>query len=289
MKQIIRPLFLLLLCLPCPLPLRAGDAPAKKVPEEIFQVPYRLSDVKHVVVRVKLNGKGPFNFIVDTGAPAVYVGTQVAQQVGLHVKKVGSWETFDTLEVEGGLKLSKFKARVEDPFQLIGMNKINAPGFPYHGILGYTLLAQYKIEYDFTKTHLTWTKLAWTPPAPVGLGNLSESASGNMKAMVGMSLLATSFLPKKADATYVYRGLIGFEFVEKDAELAITNVLQDTPAAQAGLQAGDVLLEFRDQPVKTAVELEKLAMTMRSDQEVDLVIQRGESKKTIRLITGRGF
>ena len=34
-------------------------------------VPYRLTDTHHTLVRVKINGKGPFNFIVDTGCPAV--------------------------------------------------------------------------------------------------------------------------------------------------------------------------------------------------------------------------
>ncbi len=30
-------------------------------------VPFRLTDTHHTLVRVKINGKGPFNFIVDTG------------------------------------------------------------------------------------------------------------------------------------------------------------------------------------------------------------------------------
>ena len=33
-----------------------------------FQVPYRLTDTNHFLVRVRINGKGPFNFLVDSGA-----------------------------------------------------------------------------------------------------------------------------------------------------------------------------------------------------------------------------
>src|SRR5215217_761403 len=95
--------------------LRADDPPGKKT--NVYHVPYRLSDVKHVVVRVKINGKGPFNFIVDTGAPAVYVGTEVAKKLDLKTDEDGKWDTLDTLEIEGGPKLTKFKVRVEDPFQ----------------------------------------------------------------------------------------------------------------------------------------------------------------------------
>ena len=37
---------------------------------QAFNVPYRLTDTNHFLVRVRINGKGPFNFLVDSGAPA---------------------------------------------------------------------------------------------------------------------------------------------------------------------------------------------------------------------------
>ena len=48
-----------------------------------FQVPYRLTDTNHFLVRVRINRKGPFNFLVDSGAPALYVATETAAKVGL--------------------------------------------------------------------------------------------------------------------------------------------------------------------------------------------------------------
>ena len=48
-----------------------------------FQVPYRLTDTNHFLVRVRINGKGPFNFLVDSGAPALYVATETAGKIGL--------------------------------------------------------------------------------------------------------------------------------------------------------------------------------------------------------------
>lgn len=32
-----------------------------------YRVPYRLTDTNHLLVRVRIDGKGPFNFLVDTG------------------------------------------------------------------------------------------------------------------------------------------------------------------------------------------------------------------------------
>ena len=47
-------------------PLRADEA--KKTELKSFEVPYRLSTTKHIVLRAKIDGKGPFNFIMDTCA-----------------------------------------------------------------------------------------------------------------------------------------------------------------------------------------------------------------------------
>ena len=37
-----------------------------------FQVPYRLTDTNHFLVRARINGKGPFNFLVDSGAGRLF-------------------------------------------------------------------------------------------------------------------------------------------------------------------------------------------------------------------------
>ena len=54
--------FLALLALASRLPADEG----KKEKAETYQVPYRLTDTQHILVRAKINGQGPFNFIVDT-------------------------------------------------------------------------------------------------------------------------------------------------------------------------------------------------------------------------------
>src|SRR5262245_41914190 len=65
-------------------PAAAGTKDAQPV-----LVPYRLIDTHHVMVRIKINGKGPFNFIVDTGCPVLIVSTPVAKKVGLETDGKG--------------------------------------------------------------------------------------------------------------------------------------------------------------------------------------------------------
>jgi serine protease Do len=100
-----------------------------------FQVPYRLTDTNHFLVRVRLNGKGPFNFLVDSGAPTLYIATETAKKVGIKPDPAEFWTPVDRLDLEGGARLVAVKARVEDPFQLVGMNALGLPGASIDGIL----------------------------------------------------------------------------------------------------------------------------------------------------------
>src|SRR5438552_304020 len=101
-----------------PVPVWAGDQIKERKPGVVS---YRLTDTQHVLVRVKINGKGPFNFIVDTGAPILFVSTPVGKKLGLKADAKG-FTILDKLEFEGGLTQTKVKCRVETPFQLEGMN-----------------------------------------------------------------------------------------------------------------------------------------------------------------------
>ena len=158
------------------------ESPTAKPAAAPIPVPYRLTKTQHVLVRAKINGKGPFNFIVDTGAPALFVSKKAAEAVGVDAAK-GGWTRFDRFEVEGGVVIAGAKGRVDDLFQLEGINGLGLAGVELHGVIGYNLLARYRIEYDFTCPKLAWTKLDFEPPAVAGIGG--KSASAGLDALGG--------------------------------------------------------------------------------------------------------
>ena len=102
-------------------PKSVDDAKA----EASFDIPYKLTDTKHVMVRVKINDKGPFNFILDTGAPALIMTNAVGKKSG--VVNDNGWGKFK-LDIEGGLAIPKAKGIVMDMFQLKGMNAMGVAG-----------------------------------------------------------------------------------------------------------------------------------------------------------------
>src|SRR5438093_7680736 len=99
----------------------------KKPEATTYNVPYRLTATQHILVRAKINGKGPYNFILDTGAPALFIAKDLGKKLGLTPDRRG-WGTVDRFEIEGGVVLRKARARVETPFQLEGMNGMGLAG-----------------------------------------------------------------------------------------------------------------------------------------------------------------
>src|ERR1700742_2908668 len=93
-----------------------------------FRLPYRMTETNHFLVRVRIDGKGPFNFLVDTGAPHIFVGAEAAKKVGIVADPEEYFTPIGRVDFEGGASLTGMKARVEDIFQMVGMNALGLPG-----------------------------------------------------------------------------------------------------------------------------------------------------------------
>jgi hypothetical protein len=266
-------------------PLRADEP--KKADLKTYEVPYRLTKTQHILVRAKLNGKGPFNFILDTGAPALFVATKAAKKAGVDPDENG-WGAFDKFEIEGGVPVPKAKGRVEDPFQLEGMNGLGLAGAELHGMIGYNLLARYRIEIDLTKDKMTWTELNYDPPPPKGLdggkGGLPElNALGSvMKGLGGL-------LGKRAKPEVVARGFLGLELAESDGQVTVKKVLQNSPADKAEVKAGDRVVEFDGKEVKDGAGLLKLAAQLTTGKGARLTVVRGDKRREITVTAGEGL
>ncbi len=262
-----------------------GKDAKKAEAAQTYQVPFRLTEVKHILVRARINGKGPFNFIMDTGAPALFVSTAVCKKLGVEPDKDG-WGTFDRFEVEGGAVIEKAEGKVADPFQIEGMNRMGLAGVELHGVIGYNLLAKYKIELDFTRDRMNWTRLKFDPPRPEGL---EGKAPGSVDAMAGMAKILSVLMGKRPTRDIHPRGFIGIEVAEKDGALTVASVLKDSPAATAGLQAGDTLTQFAGKNVKNEAELLRAGAGLTSGESVKIGIRRGSESRDVTVQVGKGL
>lgn len=264
-------------------PLRAGEIGASA--SKTYQVPYRLTSTNHVLVRVKINDQGPYHFIVDTGAPALFVSTAISRKLGVQPDGQG-WGTFTNFAIEGGIVLNKVRGRVEDPFQLEGMNGLGLAGAQLHGIIGYSLLARFRLEFDFTKDKMLWTALRFEPAAPLGLDG---KVTSGMEVIGGIMKMLGAFLGKSPDQEVVLRGFLGIGLEERQDTVVVQTVLAGGPASRAGLHVGDHIGRFQGEPVHSLADLQRLAGKLAPDEIATLTITRGGETQTLRIKAGKGL
>ncbi len=259
---------------------RAADEP----PPTKYEIPFRLTDTKHVLVRAKINGKGPFNLIMDTGAPAVFITKAVAKKANAELDSKG-WTNFDTFELEGGLKVGKPRGRVEDLFQLDGMNGLGIAGVELHGVIGYNVLAKYRIQYDFTADKLVMEEIpGFEPPALVPLGT---KGGGDLQAMGPLMKTLAALMGIKPNFETVPRGFTGV--LSEEDGVTVKSVFAGSPAEKAGLKPGDRIISVKDTDVSDSQELLAALAKAAVGAKIPLTIKRGNTMKTLQLELGRGL
>ncbi|HJZ58195.1 MAG TPA: PDZ domain-containing protein [Gemmataceae bacterium] len=254
-------------------------------PKARVEVPYRLTDTKHIMVRAKINGKGPFNMIIDTGAPAVFITKGLAKKVEADVDEKG-WTNFDSFEIEGGLKVEKARGRVEDLVQLDGMNGLGLAGVELHGVIGYNVLSRFRIQFDFTADKLVFEPLTGFDPPP--LVPLGGKANSDLQAMGPLMKTLVALMGIKPNFETVPRGFLGIEFDDADG-VTVKAVLPGTPAEKAGLKAGDQIVSVKDTDVEDGKDLAKALAKAGVGAKVPFTLKRGNKTQTVEVELGRGL
>ena len=207
------------------------------MPDKKVTVPFELIKTQHMVVSVKVNGKGPYRLVFDTGAPDSLVSNKVAKESGMFPKDFkkpffapfGSMGQMKIKELElGDLKAQDLSATVLDHPTVQAISSFVGP---IEGILGFTFYARYKMSIDYEKKEITFEPNTYVP------GDV-------MKEM--MDRLTGPNAQKKKAPVLAPAGLLGIrvgkEAADENAGVTVKDVLADSPAAAAGFKAGDRLL-----------------------------------------------
>jgi predicted aspartyl protease len=108
-----------------------------------------------ILVDVHANGRGPFQFAIDTGTSTTALTPQLAQELDLKTEPIGAGTTAGahvdvtagTLQSFqlGGAKIDNMPVVVADFFEMLS----NAVGKKFDGIIGYNFLRNYKVVIDY--------------------------------------------------------------------------------------------------------------------------------------------
>jgi membrane-associated protease RseP (regulator of RpoE activity) len=222
--------------------------------------------------------------IMDTGAPAVFITKPVAKKAGLDPDEKG-WANFTTFELEGGLKVEKARGRVEDLFQLEGMNGLGIAGVELHGVIGYNVLSRFRIQYDFTADKLVVEPLAGFDPPP--LVPLGGKANTDLQTMGPLIKTLAALMGIKPNFEVVPRGFVGVTLA--DDGVTVKSVFAGSPAEKAGFKAGDRIVAVKSRDVETDKDLTKALAKAGVGSKLEFTVKRGDKTETVEVELGRGL
>lgn len=262
-----------------------------------FRVPYLLTETNHHVVRCRINGEGPFNLVVDTGAPALFLSEEAGAAAGLERNDRKYFSRIDRLEFEGGAVLDGVQTRIEDIFQLVGMNALGLPGAKIDGMLGFNVLARYRIKLDPTDDRMTWTRLDFEPkdlPDPGRRGNNAPAEVQAMSLLGGVAKLAAVFVGKQPEDTKIPRGFLGLVLEESDGAVAVSAVLPGSPAEGADILPGDRLIRILGRDIDSLEAARAAVSRVEPGDTVTLRVAPSDDRKVpeaqeLTLTAGRGL
>jgi clan AA aspartic protease (TIGR02281 family) len=123
------------------------------------------SDKPIIIVKVKVNGKGPFDFAVDTGASVTALSKELAEDLGVSenagAQKKGhccsgelDMAMADVKSVEiGDTEVRDIQVAIMDLSSISEALKKNLAG-----IIGYSFMKDYKVTIDYPNTKIFFQK-----------------------------------------------------------------------------------------------------------------------------------
>jgi membrane-associated protease RseP (regulator of RpoE activity) len=280
MKKILAALLLV--------PLSAGlSAADTKVEPKPQAVKFELVPSGHFIVKVKVNGHGPYNLIFDTGAPSTLITPKVAQEAGL-VQKAKDKPIIPLFGMMGQVKVKDFQVgdvKAEDVSAMI-MDHPTVKLFSkeyekkygsVEGIVGFPFFARFKMTVDYKAKEMTFV--------PNGY-----KATDVMQELMQTVMAAMS--SKQEPKVAAPAGLWGLELAKGSADEAegvdVKAVHDGGAAAEAGLKTGDRLLTIDGRWTDSLPDAYVAAGFAKPGKPITVVVKRGgkEVKLTVAPKTG---
>jgi hypothetical protein len=250
---------------------RADDDKPKPI-----TVPFELLKTQHMTVQVRINGKGPYRVIFDTGAPATLINNKVAKETGVLPKDFrpplfaffGSMGQFKMKSLEvGDAKIENANTMVMDHPTVAAIS--NALG-PIEGIVGFNFFAKYKMTIDYQAKVMTFVPTNYQPKDM--LDNLMKILMDGQKQQ--SKVLAPG-------------GLVGIKVdkgeTDNEPGVIVKTVFADSPAARAGFKEGDRLLVLDDRWTDTPTDCYAAAARISAGSSVHAVVARDGKKMNLTL------
>lgn len=242
---------------------------------------FELLKTQHMVVEAKINGKGPYRLIFDTGAPVTLLNNKVAREAGVipaNFKRpvfalFGNAGEFKIKSLRiGDVEADNVPTFVMDHPTVTAI--ANALG-PIEGIVGFPFFARYRMTIDYQAKEMTFVPNGFEPPDMMKhLLKVLTTDAGKPKVLAAGGLLGMRVTKDAGD---------------EEAGVNIAEVFPGGPAEKAGLKAGDRLLTLGGRWTDSVLDTYEAARPLTVDSDVRAVVRREGTEKTITIHVANGL
>jgi hypothetical protein len=255
----------------------AADEPKKDTAKEPAVVPFELLKSGHMAVQVKINGKGPFRLVFDTGAPLMLVTTRLAKEAGV-VKKdakapglglfniMGEPMPIKQFEM-GALKADDVTTMVMDHPTVAQMEKFFGR---IDGIVGFPFFARYRMTIDYQAKEMTFVPVDFKPT------NIFDALMGIMMGDAKQRNAPKILAPAGQWGLIADKGT-----QDEDAGIDVKQVLTGGAAEKAGLKTGDRIITLDGRWTDSVIDLYEAVSHVKAGTTVPLKIKRDGKEMTL--------
>jgi hypothetical protein len=252
--------------------LLAAQAPAADPPAT---VPFEIIASKHMAVQIKVNGKGPYRVIFDTGAPVSLLSGRIAKEAGLVKDKQQALPAFfgmqgvmkvSDLEV-GNLKAKDVQVIVMDHPTVKAISEVLGP---IDGIIGFPFFAKYHTAIDYRDKTLTMSPTKYEP-GDVLLSLMASMMHGKKERIVHLS------------PSTLWGLTAGKEASDEEDGVELVLLYTGGAAARAGLKTNDRILTIDGIWTDTLEDCYRAAGQVKPGQTAKVRIRRDGEEKLVEV------
>jgi len=246
--------------------------------QEPVKVPLDILKSGHIVVSVKVNEKGPYRLLFDTGAPVTIISSKIATEakvikpsLGFSLFGAGGQANIKSLEL-GNLKTQNNSVIVMDHPTIKVMSKFFGP---IDGIIGFSTYSRYKFTIDYKDSSIAFAPNGYIP-------------QDTIKAM--MDRLTTN---GKNREILCSKGIWGFEVQKLETDtadgLSIISIVPNSVMAKAGIKKGDRILSLNNIWTDSLEDLFYASSKSIANKQSKLQILSNNEIKMVDIIPANGI
>ena len=242
------------------------------------KIPMKVLASGHITVMAKINGKGPFRLVFDTGSPLTFINNRAAKAAGLvdkNAKESNVIFGFRNAVQAKSFKIGKLEVKnlpitILDHPTVEMLSKLEGR---IDGLVGHSFFARFKMTLDYSENAIYFDPIDYVPEDVMGT-MMKKMLSGTASRRVIAPLALWGFVVEKKD--------------DLDG-VTVTKILEKSPASEGFLRVGDKIVTINRRWTDSVTDVFDATAKVPAGKQADLVILRDGQRVEIKIVPKIGL